>query len=67
MTYDMEHRETVSYYFVLADKHFGGGLIDWLRESRAEGKSYEWIHHTLWEKDIPCSLPTVVRWCRRYI
>lgn len=63
----MQKMDKPSSYFVLADRHFGGGLTEALSEWRGEGKTYEWIHHELWDKDIPVSLPTVVRWCNMYI
>lgn len=72
--YNMEKTDVTSSYFDLASRHFDDGngeaslsLTEWLTECRKEGWSYEKIHHQLWLHDIPVSLPTVVRWCRKYI
>ncbi len=62
----MEQVKT-TYYFDLADRHFGGGLEKWLREERALGTTQEKIHYLLWsEHDIPLSVATVVRWCKLF-
>lgn len=53
---------TYSSHFALADQLFGGGLADFLADSRNSGMSLDHIHRSLIEKGINVTYYTARRW-----